>query len=310
MLSQPKMPQETWRSIHLYTDNVYGRSSDDLLEQLVRPTIEDLYGRHLIDRWFFVRYFDVAPHIRLRLKSRSTQLKEMEDRLYAHLGVESPAVTSPRTVDSARATFRWEWSDYSPEYRRYGAGPAMETAEEFFKTSSECVIEHISDYVSRSRAAKIGVGFRATALILRIANASPSAAAEMARRYFQGYLTYITGSNNDRRRRTIQSCDALYSAQRPLLADALNSVWNDMEAGDSLGKLIGALGRLRGSAETAIASGAFLGFKQPIVDWADYVRNVVPSHIHMNNNRIGLSISDEVFVTYSIARVATETGVL
>ena len=60
-----------WLSAHLYFNgSLYGKEGDDLITQLAVPFAESCLMRGIADRYFFVRYYDPGPHIRLRLRGK------------------------------------------------------------------------------------------------------------------------------------------------------------------------------------------------------------------------------------------------
>ncbi|NVO85879.1 lantibiotic dehydratase [Hymenobacter terrestris] len=62
------------------------KMANRVLRQAVVPLIEELQAQGLIDQWFFVRYADPAPHLRLRLHLTDTQrIGEVVQLVRAHL---------------------------------------------------------------------------------------------------------------------------------------------------------------------------------------------------------------------------------
>jgi len=59
----------TWVYRQLFHDpQPDGSGTDALLTRLVAPAVEDLTGCGAIDRFFFLRYAEDGPHVRLRLR--------------------------------------------------------------------------------------------------------------------------------------------------------------------------------------------------------------------------------------------------
>ncbi|MCA9936298.1 MAG: thiopeptide-type bacteriocin biosynthesis protein, partial [Anaerolineales bacterium] len=65
------MSPSTWLSAHLF----YGKLWEDLLTQAVRPFVDDLFIQGQISQFFFIRYWERGPHIRLRLKGQPSALQ-------------------------------------------------------------------------------------------------------------------------------------------------------------------------------------------------------------------------------------------
>ncbi|MFJ5221080.1 lantibiotic dehydratase [Streptomyces sp. NPDC088354] len=87
-----------------------------------------------IDRWFFVRYRDPAPHLRLRFNVRSpSEANEIIPRLGTWAAkLRAQALASHLVLDV-----------YDPEIERYGGRDALVLAERVFQKDSESVIEQL-----------------------------------------------------------------------------------------------------------------------------------------------------------------------
>lgn len=105
-------------------------TTDELLLKGIKPLCEHLLDENIIDKWFFIRYSDPNPHLRLRLhlandKNYALVLKEMREML-------NPYISSFLIHDVQLATYR-------REIERYGAN-TIEMAETFFFYDSQQVI--------------------------------------------------------------------------------------------------------------------------------------------------------------------------
>lgn len=116
------MPGEEW----LYAKIFAGWATiDKLLIGLVAPLV-NAYGS-AIESWFFVRYPEPEPHLRLRLRGqpdvlRSSILGELQSRL--------------RPLVENRSVVRLELDTYSPEIGRYGGVQGAMLAERIFHADS------------------------------------------------------------------------------------------------------------------------------------------------------------------------------
>jgi len=127
---QPKIkrkyvPGSEWLYLKVYAPRI---GTNRLLLRL-RSLISKRYGLHRIIQWFFIRYDDHAPHIRLRLKVKPEAISEvlmafktkLEDRIQQHVIRE------------------FQVDVYTRELERYAAG-GIENTEQFFWASSELVL--------------------------------------------------------------------------------------------------------------------------------------------------------------------------
>jgi hypothetical protein len=118
-------PGSEWLYAKLY---VGAQALEDVLLRSVVPVIEELRSECRIDRWFFVRYVDTMPHLRVRIHAEDG--KALLQRFAAH---------ASRWVEDERIS-RFAFDTYDPEYERYGGAENIAAAEGFFSHDSErCV---------------------------------------------------------------------------------------------------------------------------------------------------------------------------
>ncbi|WP_374950085.1 thiopeptide-type bacteriocin biosynthesis protein [Mucilaginibacter sp.] len=136
-LQRKYIPGSSWLYLKVYAPKI---SVNRLLLRLA-PMLHKRYGGHNIRQWFFIRYDDHAPHIRLRLQVDPGSINEillafktkLEDRIQQHVIRE------------------FQIDVYSRELERYAAG-GMENTERFFWTSSELVLQFLKHTTTKSVA--------------------------------------------------------------------------------------------------------------------------------------------------------------
>ncbi|MFA6245365.1 MAG: lantibiotic dehydratase [Mucilaginibacter sp.] len=122
------IPGSEWLYLKIYAPKI---GINRLLLRL-RPLIVKRYNNDKIRQWFFIRYEDHAPHIRLRLKVNTVSISEvllafksrLEDRIQQHVIRE------------------YQIDVYTRELERYAAG-GIENTERFFWASSELVMHFL-----------------------------------------------------------------------------------------------------------------------------------------------------------------------
>jgi lantibiotic biosynthesis protein len=97
----------------------------------VEPAIRDLQRAGLAKRWFFIRYWDERPHLRVRLHGPPRRMRN----------------EAWRTLDQAMRPYLdrgdiWtlQLDTYERETERYGGPQAIEAAERFFTADSDATI--------------------------------------------------------------------------------------------------------------------------------------------------------------------------
>ncbi len=125
------LPGDTWLYYKVYCG---ARSSDILIETLLKPLIKDLFTEKLINKWFLIKYNDPDFHIRIRFSM--TSAKSLK------LIIQKMNITFEPNMNSL--IHRIEISSYSRELERYGE-TSMELVEDLFHLDSERMV-NLSTY--------------------------------------------------------------------------------------------------------------------------------------------------------------------
>jgi thiopeptide-type bacteriocin biosynthesis protein len=122
------IPGSEWLYLKIYAPKI---GVNRLLQRLA-PLLHKRYGEHKVRQWFFIRYEDHAPHIRLRLQVNPDSVNEvlqafkakLEDRIQQHVIRE------------------FQIDVYNRELERYALG-GIENTERLFWASSELVLSFL-----------------------------------------------------------------------------------------------------------------------------------------------------------------------
>ncbi|MCC5579622.1 thiopeptide-type bacteriocin biosynthesis protein [Microtetraspora sp. AC03309] len=165
-------PERDWISAHAF----YQGDLDRLLVDLIDPLITELVADGLVEQWFFLRYWDGGPHVRVRvLPTPGRARSDIEGLLTARFDTYVRVHPSSERIGQAdygrlaRALAEWEGlSSYSPrlwptdtlgfvpyrrEHRRYGDGASMEAVERHFTESSAIAMSVLRREASPARRA-------------------------------------------------------------------------------------------------------------------------------------------------------------
>lgn len=128
----------------LYCKIYCGRAAADrVLSDRVGPLVSELTESGAVDSWFFVRYRDPNPHLRVRIHTSSPELS---------LSV-LPQVTSALHWTSTEDTvWRTQFDTYERETERYGGARGIELAEGLFRADSDAALTVIKATVGRELA--------------------------------------------------------------------------------------------------------------------------------------------------------------
>lgn len=118
-------PGSRWTYIKVYADD---HQQEELVAKQLPDLVSTLRSAGLIDRWFFIRYLDPRPHLRLRVRA-------------AHEGHAGEVLAA--TVSAAHAWVQsglandLELGSYHPEVGRYGGSEVFDVVEATFEFSSD-----------------------------------------------------------------------------------------------------------------------------------------------------------------------------
>lgn len=156
------MSEHSWVSAHLF----YHGDQDAVIVGVVRPVAERLGRAGLADGFFFLRYWEGGPHVRLRVRARPEQAAEVRSAIEetaAEFHRTSPSrseLTEQGYTESAAALAALEqmtdydtvlhpdnsvaFIDYVPETSVFGSGRALEAVEKQFMAASALAVELIA----------------------------------------------------------------------------------------------------------------------------------------------------------------------
>jgi thiopeptide-type bacteriocin biosynthesis protein len=308
-------PARGWVSAH-----VFHRGDQNLLiTRAMAPMCEELARAGRIDDWFFLRYWEGGPHVRLRLHTTApadeittTVARTCRRHVAAH---PSPpggssqrqyAALARRRAQNERLP-RWdrrlrpadtvEFITYRPEHHAYGDGVTLAAVERHFTDSSRVAIPLLSTSTQRRAAVALAM------LTLAVAVCEPDPARAGARlaaaRAPQPPQCYL------------DHCDELRSQTRllwqlvscpPRSTDPL-AVWSH-----SLRTLHTTLthARARGEFAPTDALSPFAHLARVLRPEDPSVPYVVLRCAHLLCNRLGLSLTTEARLSSLTARTLSE----
>ncbi|OOQ56613.1 lantibiotic dehydratase [Mucilaginibacter pedocola] len=122
------LPGSSWLYLKIYAP----RTGVNRLLLRLRPLLYKAYGGHKVRKWFFIRYEDHAPHIRLRLQVEPDAINDILLAFKNKLenGIRQHVIRE------------FQIDVYSRELERYRAG-GIENTEAFFFASSELTLNYL-----------------------------------------------------------------------------------------------------------------------------------------------------------------------
>ena len=122
-------PGSEWLFLKLYCPS---ECEDDILAEHLLPFVDQAIASGLADSWFFIRYSDPDPHLRLRFHGQPEQLNSI---LFGHVCDWAGSLLS----DGLAARFVFD--TYEQEVERFGGADGMSAAETLFSIDSRSSAE-------------------------------------------------------------------------------------------------------------------------------------------------------------------------
>lgn len=325
------MTDYPWLSIHLF----YHDDPVPLLLECIKPLIAELRAQQAIERFFFIRYWQGGPHIRLRLLCTRASLREsiqhMLEARVATFFTNHPSLTQIEHETYARyraALGRREYAQedqtplypnnsfqyipYEPEYERYGGVEAMPVVEGYFMQSSEIVFDLLQKGPSHDRLT--GQAIAMMFLGIWLWENDLTNLPMIFERYSRGWMATFNvdraytpplfekkySRQSQQLRHLVEQLLALKQQQDFSLADSLMARW--FAALKTLKEqlcLLESQGRLQYRPGTGSP-------EHPEQLKYHSLQGILFSCLHMHNNRLGISLLEEAYLAFLLQQTLTE----
>ena len=328
---------DDWVALHVF----YASDANPILVEAVRPLVAELRRDELIDRWFFIKYWMEGPHLRVRFRPSRPEVKaEVTSRATA--AIEAFLARRPALYDTDidglgdiyKKMYVAEYGEqrfieeygvdgvmpfrpnnsvalmpYEQEFDRYGGPVGMELAEWHFQASSDLVAKLLATSNTHVRPVLLGL---ATQLSLMTAYTFLET-DEKVRRFFQRYRSFWETSYQEPSDDYHGSFDKSFELTKASLTERIDRI-RAISGGDAGQELSGIertwlthcrelRDRVNEQADQLLFPSRTGGTgKEPIADPEGRAAVLLSSYIHMTNNRFGVAILDEIYLSYLIER--------
>ena len=283
---------EPWLSSHLYFHGeLFGDDDDRILLGDVAPAVDAWHRQGVLSTYFFIRYNDGANHIRLRLRPTNGSTERLEAEL------ERLVERSPRLSGMRR-------QPYEPETERYGGPDGLRVSEQHFVDSSRATLALLRKVQPEDRSSRLGKALLAQLVLLHTFLPDRSEAADLGRRFGMSYLRRRAG-NPEQQQRWIEDFERGFDRQSDRLSQYVEVAWDALTTGAPLTPELDAflldLRRTRDALHT-LSTGAKLMDGRGNTTWEACVQWLLPSYLHMKNNRLGINLREECYLAVLIHR--------
>lgn len=297
-----------WLGEHLFLNaGIYTPECDRVVLDVVKPFVERCRAEGWIDGFFFIRFGERGPHVRLRLHGDPRVLEDtVRPALRDHLSRIAPGVVEgwPDGTGEPGALTHVQTVEYEPETDRYGGPDGVRLAEDVFERSSETAFVLLST-VRGEHASRLGKALLAMVLLTHVFTADREEGAAFARRYGLNYLRALA-ADEEGRSAWLGAFDGGWERQAERLCAYVDDAWERLDAGESLSETLDRhhadLREVRRRFDALFDAGRLSRGGVPFASREAAVEGVVPSYLHMTSNRLGVTIHEESYLAYLVAR--------
>lgn len=275
-----------WISVHIF----YTAHNKFLIEALP-GFLEIIKNQFPVHKYFFIRYWEAGPHIRLRLLVNTNDKEKIKNEIITFFSIYLEKNPSVRNIEKEHflPNNTVHFIEYEPEVERYGGGEGISTAESHFQDSSETVLNLMSSINQNwNLGVAQGIALQLSYIFLKSVALNDDEIKEM--------LFKMDNSHWKERARIVsktENVDILFEKQYLKNKEAILERFNALD---------GVL-----DTDEAIDD-------SPIFHWHRYIKEkdialnnssltrkrhiIYISYLHMLNNRLGLSNHDEGYISY------------
>jgi thiopeptide-type bacteriocin biosynthesis protein len=314
---------QRWVSAYLsvFAQSVYDREADDVIRGLVRTIVTEGRDAGCIESHFFVRYTEVTPHIRIRLKPAPNVgaepvrdlILEQVRRVYPDSTVGKQRTRTWPPATGIGSVFDVSWVDYEPEEQRYGGREGVVVAERFFEDSSESTFR-LLDGLGESRSSRLGRALGQMIVLCHAFAPRKADALRLTTYFLRSYLVSLARRSGIAEGSWRSMFEGAFHRQAAALVNNVTDAWSVLAVGGSPGEALGLLvttsRRRAQELRTLHDEGLLAVYGRRCDTWDEAVLSLAPSYLHMMSNRNGITLTEEAYLADLIRRsmLAEHTG--
>lgn len=319
------MNEQTWLSAHLF----YAEPWEEFLIKAVDPFVHEMIESETAEQFFFIRYWERGPHIRLRFKGQkekiADQLKPAIETYFSNYFSAYPSERlEPVWTSKLAGDQQWfpnnsvRFIDYEPEVERYGGPAGILISERQFELSSRCVLEVIRNEKLWNYSRALGIAIQLHVAFCHAVNMSLDETIAFFEWLSHGLMPYITGVETDlaAARQKAESIHASFNERfdknKNVLVSFCKALWDalqehtEFEDGSLNDWVRGMELTYREIRHTWEKNRLDIpvGFRPAggvdVPEERQKLWFIYSSYVHMTNNRLGILNQDEAYVAFLI----------
>jgi thiopeptide-type bacteriocin biosynthesis protein len=321
--------EKKWLGAYLY----YAEPWEKILVEAVKPFAEQIINQGHAEQYFFIRYWEKGPHIRLRFKGDANVLDnkvkpQLTEYFEAYFKSNSSVREEPNWPEDITEDRKWypnnsiQFVEYEPEVGRYGGEHGIVIAEQQFQAASKAILavtKESQDSWDYSRA--LGAGIQ---LHLGFGYALGMELDEMSaffNRFFENWLSrayYFFEKDiaqeelGKRKKETLEAFEQNFEEQKESLIPFFETVWQALNEGQEfeqewLNKWVADMSQisnqLKEIQKKKILTPPEWYMQKKAANFTIEQQerwSIYDSYVHMINNRLGIQNRDEAYLGYLI----------
>lgn len=297
----------SWISAHIYfKGNIYESDCDKIILEVVEPFICKTKEQKLFEKYFFIRYVEFGSHIRLRFFGERRIITENIKPLFENFisnFKDQTLFTLPSNYQEKSYDSPLIWVSYEPELERYGGADAINIAEDFFYYSSETAIKLIKKIPYGEYSFRYGKGLLTTSIFLFCFFKNREKAIAFIKNYSTNYLKALV-RNQELVTVLTKAFNYAFDNQSQTLIEYVNSIWECLENGETISEDLDeyykCLIKVSEKLRMLTSKNMVYGYNNLNLNWENTLEFILPSYLHMMNNRLGISIKDESYLSHLV----------
>jgi len=331
-----KTNKHTWLSVHLF----YNEPWEEFLYEAVEPYVSTAIQTGIAESYFFIRYWEKGPHIRLRFKGEKDMMEtilkpNMEEHFLNYFESKPSIRVEPNFPKDFDEELKWHpnntftYFDYEGELERFGGENGISIIENQFMLSSKTILELIKRKTkSWSYDDALGNAIKLHLTFLNSMGMDINHAIQFLQFFTDNWLPYTYQKKEEQLeqdekilkvRDSIASFENSFKAQKESLLPFHKLIWNTLENDDEFDdELLNSWVRENQTFSKTLNEVFDIGNLSKRS--AKYIYTIAPKNdsvnvllwsifadlIHLTNNRLGIGNRDESYLTFMMQKCLEE----
>lgn len=326
--------KSTWLSAHLY----YNEPRETFLTEAVAKYIETVLKTGIADSYFFIRYWEHGPHIRLRFLGKADVLEQvlkpnLLEYFHAYMQTNPSSRTEPDYPEGFPKSHQWypdnsiRFETYQAETERYGGPKGLQLSEQQFHLSTTTVLHYLRQQAHQNDyAERLGDAIRLHLAFVHSIGLDQAMAVHFFNMIFENWLPHTielpeTMQQKDylieKMNETVDLFKLAFEEQQEGLVAFHQQLMSDLKSGGAFesdvynnwikkNRLLSLqLAKLADQGQIPKRRDAYSMSKEiekRLSPTQQSLWNIWADYIHMTNNRLGIFNKDEAYLAFLIRK--------